>query len=130
MQQLLVRSTGQMLQDMNVDLPTSNNPQAGSSSGNLKPPTVATASGGHSQAGSGKADVSGGAHMDIDKGEAASREAVVALPNGNGLTVKVKADDKVDGVGIFPAVERLKSRCAAAVEAKHVLLMSTAFELV
>ena len=96
--------------------------QAGSSNGAApQQAAVGTASGGHSRAGSGKADGSGGTQAEVDKAEVAGKEAVSALPSSNGLTVKVVADGKDDrgAVGQSPAVERLRARSVSDYLCSH-----------
>lgn len=97
---------------MDVDNTARHSRQAGSSNGAVPKAAVCTVSGGHSRAGSGKAEGSGGTQAEVDKAEVAGKEAVSALLNSNGLSVKVVADGKDDKemVGRTPAVERLKSR--------------------
>ena len=101
-------SHGCSVQDMDADVPVRHDRQAGSSSG-PKPPAVGTASGGHSQAGSGKTH---DPPAEVDKANTGDKEAASAWPIGNGLIVRVKSEDKTDAVRLSPAVERLKSRWA------------------
>lgn len=115
---------------MDTDLPARNDRLVSNSSGNLKPSAVATASGGHSQA--GPAAGRDGGQATAEKPDAASKEAVSGLGLGKGLTVKVMAEDKHDSLGVSPAVERLRSRCAlphascmpAAPATGHTLMLS------
>ena len=105
-------SHGCSVQDMDADVPVRHDRQAGSSSG-PKPLAVGTASGGHSQAGSGKTHDN---PAEVDKANTGDKEAASAWPNGNGLIVRVKSEDKSDAVRLSPAVERLKSRWAEVSE--------------
>ena len=101
---------GCSVQDMDADVPVRHDRQAGSSSG-PKPPAVGTASGGHSQAGSGKTHDN---PAEVEKANTGDKEAASAWPSGNGLIVRVKSEDKSDAMRLSPAVERLKSRWVGA----------------